>query len=44
MPASWPEAFTRGAGTALRVAALVVLITGALVVTGARRGRQTAPR
>ncbi|MFJ6613932.1 MFS transporter [Streptomyces sp. NPDC091289] len=38
------EAFTHGAGTALRVAALVVLIAGALVVTGARRGRRTAPR
>ncbi|MFF0502055.1 MFS transporter [Streptomyces fimicarius] len=38
------EAFTHGAGTALRVAALVVLVAGALVVTGARRDRRTAPR
>ncbi|MEV7400452.1 MFS transporter [Streptomyces sp. NPDC091267] len=35
------EAFTQGADTALRAAALVVLLAGALVVAGARR---TAPR
>ncbi|MDX5572629.1 MULTISPECIES: hypothetical protein [Streptomyces] len=38
------EAFTHGAGTALRVAAPVVLVAGALVVTGARRGRRTVRR
>lgn len=37
-------AFTRGADTALRAAALVVLLAGALVVAGARRGSKTAMR
>ncbi|WP_030903412.1 MFS transporter [Streptomyces sp. NRRL F-5126] len=34
------DAFTQGADTALRAAALVVLLAGALVVAGARRGRR----
>ncbi|MFD9428724.1 MULTISPECIES: MFS transporter [unclassified Streptomyces] len=38
------EAFTHGANTALRAAALVVLLAGALVVVGARRAHRTAPR
>ncbi|MDK0524349.1 MFS transporter [Streptomyces sp. ML-6] len=38
------EAFIHGANTALRTAALVVLLAGALVVAGARRARRTAPR
>lgn len=38
------EAFTHGANTALRAAALVVLLAGALVVAGARRAHRTAPR
>ncbi|MFJ4714272.1 MFS transporter [Streptomyces sp. NPDC088785] len=38
------EAFTRGADTALRAAALVVLVAGALIVAGTRRGRKTAAR
>ncbi|MFJ5847928.1 MFS transporter [Streptomyces sp. NPDC092903] len=38
------EAFTHGADTALRAAALVVLLAGALVVAGARRAHRTATR
>ncbi|WP_328491709.1 MFS transporter [Streptomyces sp. NBC_00414] len=41
------EAFIHGANTALRAAALVVLLTGALVVAGSRRTQRTgvpAPR
>lgn len=38
------EAFIHGADTALRAAALVVLLAGALVVAGARRAQRTAPR
>ncbi|MFJ1888264.1 MULTISPECIES: MFS transporter [unclassified Streptomyces] len=38
------EAFTHGANTALRAAALVVLLAGALVVAGARRAHRTALR
>ncbi|MES9505777.1 MFS transporter [Streptomyces sp. NPDC000609] len=38
------EAFTRGADTALRAAALVVLLAGALAVAGARRAHRNAPR
>ncbi|WP_329460532.1 hypothetical protein [Streptomyces sp. NBC_01497] len=38
------EAFTHGADTALRAAALVVLLAGALVVAGARRAHRIAPR
>ncbi|MFF1694813.1 MFS transporter [Streptomyces sp. NPDC058257] len=36
------EAFTHGANTALRAAALVVLLAGAVVVAGARRAHRTA--
>ncbi|MCX0246846.1 MFS transporter [Streptomyces drozdowiczii] len=36
------QAFTHGADTALRAAALIVLFAGALVVAGARRGREAA--
>ncbi|MEE1736939.1 MFS transporter [Streptomyces sp. BE147] len=36
------DAFTQGANTALRAAALVVLLAGALAVAGARRARRTA--
>ncbi|MFB7953487.1 MFS transporter [Streptomyces sp. NPDC056045] len=38
------EAFTHGANTALRAAALVVLLAGTLVVAGARRAHRTAPQ
>ncbi|MET9917451.1 MFS transporter [Streptomyces sp. NPDC006435] len=38
------EAFTHGANTALRAAALVVLLAGTLVVVGTRRAHRTAPR
>lgn len=38
------EAFTHGADTALRAAALVVLLAGALVVAGARRAQRTTPQ
>ncbi|OWA15980.1 MFS transporter [Streptomyces sp. CS057] len=38
------EAFTHGANTALRVAALVVLLAGAVVVAGSRRAHRTGPR
>ncbi|MFF5566337.1 MFS transporter [Streptomyces sp. NPDC012623] len=38
------EAFTHGANTALRAAALVVLLAGALVVAGTRRAQRTAAR
>ncbi|MFD0022940.1 MFS transporter [Streptomyces sp. NPDC058382] len=38
------EAFTRGADTALRAAALVVLLAGAVVVAGARRAHRAAPQ
>ncbi|MFE3148333.1 MFS transporter [Streptomyces sp. NPDC059218] len=38
------EAFIHGADTALRAAALVVLLAGALVVAGARRVQRTAPQ
>ncbi|MGW1190188.1 MFS transporter [Streptomyces sp. NPDC002559] len=38
------EAFTHGANTALRAAALVVLLAGALVVAGAHRAQRTTPR
>ncbi|MGW6010560.1 MFS transporter [Streptomyces sp. NPDC055210] len=37
------EAFIHGADTALRVAALVVLLAGALVVAGSRRAHRAAP-
>ncbi|MFE2933081.1 MFS transporter [Streptomyces sp. NPDC059278] len=37
-------AFIHGADTALRAAALVVLLAGALVVAGARRAQRTAPQ
>ncbi|MFF8614929.1 MFS transporter [Streptomyces sp. NPDC015350] len=38
------EAFTHGANTALRAAALVVLLAGTLVVAGARRAHRTVPQ
>lgn len=38
------DAFTHGANSALRAAAVVVLLAGALVVAGSRRANRTAPQ